>query len=87
MASIMQMVEVRQAKKSSRKKTVEKSIPNFICAKMVGSVINTSGGPIPASILKEAQAGKMIKPKRIAARVSPRPTMMVLLPRDFFLSK
>ena len=42
---------------------------------------------MPASMPKEAQAGKMMKPKRMAAMVSPRPTMMVLLPRLFFRSR
>ena len=50
MASIMQIVEVRQAKKRSRKNTVAKMAPPFICAKIVGSVMKTSGGPMLPSM-------------------------------------
>ena len=58
------------AKLMNRKKSVPHTCPNGICENTLGSVMNTSPGPLPGSTPNAKHAGKMMRPAMNATSVS-----------------
>ena len=74
------------AKNIKRKNSVPKIRLPGILLNTLGSVIKSSSGPLPGSIPKEKQAGKMMSPADSATKVSKRMTQTASPVRRFFFS-
>lgn len=68
--SLMEIVEVSEAKKSRTKNNIDHICAPGICAKIEGNTSNTSAGPCTGDMPNENTAGKIITPARMATRVS-----------------
>lgn len=68
--SLIEIVEVSDAKNNKKKKSIDHICAPGICAKIEGSTSNTSAGPCTGDIPNENTAGNMISPASIATRVS-----------------
>lgn len=68
--SLMDIVDVREAKNNNKKNATDQKCPPSIWEKIVGSTSNTKVGPAVGSAPKEKTAGKIIMPERTATNVS-----------------
>ena len=68
--SLMEIVEVSDAKKSRKKKRIDHICAPGICANIDGNTSNTSAGPFTGDMPNENTAGNIITPARMATRVS-----------------
>lgn len=76
--SLIEIVEVRDAKNRRKKKRIDHNCPPGICVKIEGKTSNTSAGPCTGDMPKENTAGKIIKPARIATSVSSEAVIVAL---------
>lgn len=77
--SLMEIVDVMDAKKSSIKNAADQKYPPGICWKMLGRISKTSFGPAAGSNPKENTAGNIIIPAIIATKVSKMAIIVALL--------
>ena len=63
--SIIEMVDVIAAKKSTAKNATATTFPAGICANAIGSEVNASSAPAAGLRPKEKTMGKMTRPARI----------------------
>lgn len=68
--SLMEMVEVSDARKRRKKKSVDHTVPPASEWNIDGSTSNTSVGPADGDMPKVKTAGNMITPAKIATTVS-----------------
>ena len=76
--SLIEIVEVSEAKKRRKKKSIDHICAPGICENIEGSTSNTSAGPCTGDMPNENTAGKMIIPARIATRVSSEAVIVAL---------
>ena len=80
--SLNEMVEVNEAKNTSRKNSNAHTYPPVICWKIPGKTSKINLGPAVGSKPKENTAGKIITPDRIATSVSITATVVASLASD-----
>ena len=68
--SVVDTVEVSEARNSSTKNSTAHTCPRGRCVKMDGNTSNTSLGPATGSMPNENTAGKMMTPASTATSVS-----------------
>lgn len=85
--SLMETVEVRDARKRSRKNSDDHTAPPGSWLKMNGSTSNTKVGPASGDIPKEKTAGKMITPASIATTESRMAVVAAVLASRLLLLK
>ena len=85
--SLIEMVDVIEAKNSSTKNANDQKYPPGICWKMLGKTSKTSFGPAVGSAPKENTAGNMITPASTATHVSSKAIIVALLTSGVLFEK
>ena len=85
--SLIETVDVREAKKSKRKKSVDHNIPAGSWLKILGNTSKTNVGPADGCKPKVKTAGKITTPASIATIESRHAVVNAVFPNLLFLLK